>query len=108
MAVAASIVGYFVSPYGVAALIRSGGPAAAVVTVSWSVLSLLTFLDLVALGTIADLVPLLGENRILVTHGLTQLASTDRPGIRALAEVGALLVDGSERDEVRAGDRRRD
>lgn len=55
---------------------------------------LLPFLDLVALGTIADLVPLLGENRILVTHGLTQLASTDRPGIRALAEVGGIPLAG--------------
>lgn len=51
---------------------------------------LLPFLDLVALGTIADLVPLLGENRILVTHGLSQLATTERPGIRALAEVGGI------------------
>jgi single-stranded-DNA-specific exonuclease len=43
-------------------------------------------LDLVALGTIADLVPLVGENRILVKHGLEQLAVTTRPGLRALAE----------------------
>ncbi|MBI4840946.1 MAG: single-stranded-DNA-specific exonuclease RecJ [candidate division NC10 bacterium] len=48
------------------------------------------FLDLVALGTIADLVPLLGENRILVTHGLVQLAGTARPGLRALAEVAGI------------------
>lgn len=51
---------------------------------------LVPFLDLVALGTIADLVPLLGENRILVAHGLTQLAATERPGLRALAEVGGI------------------
>ena len=37
-------------------------------------------LDLVALGTIADLVPVVGENRILVKHGLDQLAVTTRPG----------------------------
>jgi single-stranded-DNA-specific exonuclease len=48
------------------------------------------FLDLVALGTIADLVPLLGENRILVKHGLVQLAGTARPGLRALAEVAGV------------------
>ncbi|MBI2001004.1 MAG: single-stranded-DNA-specific exonuclease RecJ [candidate division NC10 bacterium] len=47
-------------------------------------------LDLVALGTIADLVPLLGENRILVKHGLVQLAGTARPGLRALAEVAGI------------------
>ena len=44
-------------------------------------------LDLVALGTIADLVPLTGENRILVTAGLERLRTTQRPGIVALKEV---------------------
>lgn len=43
-------------------------------------------LDLVALGTVADLVPLLGENRILARHGLRILEETQRPGIRALME----------------------
>jgi single-stranded-DNA-specific exonuclease len=47
-------------------------------------------LDLVALGTIADLVPVVGENRILIKHGLDQLAVTTRPGIRALAEVAGV------------------
>ena len=48
-------------------------------------------LDLVALGTIADLVPLTGENRILVTTGLQRLQGTPRPGLialKAVAEVG--------------------
>jgi single-stranded-DNA-specific exonuclease len=44
-------------------------------------------LDLVALGTIADLVPLIGENRILVYAGLEKLSSTQRPGLVALKEV---------------------
>jgi single-stranded-DNA-specific exonuclease len=44
-------------------------------------------LDLVALGTIADLVPLTGENRILVTAGLDRLNSTRRPGLVALRDV---------------------
>lgn len=44
-------------------------------------------LDLVALGTIADLVPLRGENRILVTAGLKRLEQTERPGLVALKEV---------------------
>ena len=45
------------------------------------------FLDLVALGTIADLVPLVGENRILVSAGLERLESTVRPGLVVLKEV---------------------
>jgi single-stranded-DNA-specific exonuclease len=44
-------------------------------------------LDLVALGTIADLVPLTGENRILVSTGLERLSRTDRPGLIALKTV---------------------
>ena len=42
-------------------------------------------LDLVALGTIADLVPLTDENRILVAAGLKTLSGRKRPGIAALA-----------------------
>ena len=48
------------------------------------------YLDLVALGTIADLVPLTGENRILARHGLRMLAETRRPGLQALMSVAAL------------------
>jgi single-stranded-DNA-specific exonuclease len=40
--------------------------------------------DLVALGTVADLVPLTGENRALVKRGLAQLRESERPGIQAL------------------------
>ncbi len=47
-------------------------------------------LDLVALGTVADLVPLTGENRILARHGLRILETTQRPGLRALMEVAAV------------------
>ena len=46
-----------------------------------------SLLDLVALGTIADLVPLIGENRMLVTAGLEKLNTTQRAGIVALKEV---------------------
>ena len=41
-------------------------------------------LELAALGTIADLVPLLDENRYLVREGLRELGNTRRPGLRAL------------------------
>jgi single-stranded-DNA-specific exonuclease len=44
-------------------------------------------LDLVALGTIADIVPLVGENRILVSIGLERLNTTRRPGLLALKRV---------------------
>jgi len=44
-------------------------------------------LDLVALGTIADIVPLTGENRILVSRGLDRLNKTTRPGLVALKRV---------------------
>jgi single-stranded-DNA-specific exonuclease len=44
-------------------------------------------LDLVALATVADLVPLTGENRRLVRQGLAALAATAKPGLRALMAV---------------------
>ena len=42
--------------------------------------------DLAAVGTVADVMPLTGENRTLVKAGLRQLQQTDRPGIEALLE----------------------
>lgn len=47
-------------------------------------------LDLVALGTVADIVPLLHENRILVYHGLKTLAMQHRPGIHALCDIAGV------------------
>lgn len=47
-------------------------------------------LDLVALGTVADLAPLLGENRRLVIRGLEALNEARRPGLAALANVSGL------------------
>ena len=52
-------------------------------------------LDLVALGTIADVVPLVGANRVLVRWGLEALATSRRPGIRALKRVAG-IADGAE------------
>lgn len=49
-----------------------------------------TLLDLVALGTVADLAPLRGENRRLVIAGLEVINSCQRPGIAALANVARL------------------
>jgi len=45
------------------------------------------WLDLVALGTVADVAPLDGDNRALVRAGLAALAAGGRPGVRALAEI---------------------
>ncbi len=42
------------------------------------------YVDIVSVGTIADVMPLIGENRILVKNGLESLASTKNPGLRAL------------------------
>ncbi len=47
-------------------------------------------LDLVALATIADVVPLTHTNRILVRHGLNQLTVSKRPGIEALKDIAQL------------------
>ena len=49
-----------------------------------------TLLDLVALGTVADLAPLTGENRVLVRKGLQQLRETKRQGLFSLAAVSDL------------------
>ena len=47
-------------------------------------------LDLVALGTVADIVPLHSENRILVRAGALQIAKSPRPGLRKLMEIAAV------------------
>jgi single-stranded-DNA-specific exonuclease len=52
--------------------------------------NLAAYLDLVALGTGADVVPLVGENRILVRQGLKTLEETRRPGLLALKEAAGL------------------
>ncbi|UCB51836.1 MAG: single-stranded-DNA-specific exonuclease RecJ [Candidatus Zixiibacteriota bacterium] len=48
-------------------------------------------LDLVALGTTADIVPLVGENRILTKFGMAQIARTNKPGLKSLIFVSGLL-----------------
>jgi single-stranded-DNA-specific exonuclease len=50
----------------------------------------LHFLDYVALATVADVVPLVGENRILVRHGLKLLADSRWSGLRALVDAAGL------------------
>lgn len=48
------------------------------------------YLDLACLGTIADIVPVQGENRIIVKHGLSRLSATENAGLQALIEISEL------------------
>ncbi len=48
-----------------------------------------TYGDLVAIGTIADVMPIIDENRLIVSLGLKLLENTDRPGLRALIEAAS-------------------
>ncbi|MDD4890021.1 MAG: single-stranded-DNA-specific exonuclease RecJ [Phycisphaerae bacterium] len=54
---------------------------------------LLQAVTLAALGTVADVVPLLGENRILVTHGLRAIKQTGLPGLDALIDSAGLRTE---------------
>jgi len=53
-----------------------------------------SLLELAALGTIADLVPMLDENRFLVREGLVELANTKRPGLQALFQSAGVFRSG--------------
>jgi len=57
------------------------------------------YLDLVALGTIADRVPLLGQNRMLVRGGIRRMADSRWPGIRAMMDVASV-----KSSEISSGD----
>ncbi len=61
-------------------------------------LALRPYTDLVAVGTIADVVPITGENRVLTAIGLGRLRSSPRPGLAALLEVA-----GGRPESVDAG-----
>jgi single-stranded-DNA-specific exonuclease len=55
--------------------------------------NLQSLLDLVALGTVADLAPLVGENRVLVRKGLKQIRETKRQGLFSLAGVADIKLN---------------
>ncbi len=65
-------------------------------------LNLKKYLDIVALGTVADLVPLTGVNRLFVRHGLPLLSRTTRPGLLALKEVSS-IPEGRELGHYEVG-----
>lgn len=48
------------------------------------------YADLVAIGTITDIMPLLGENRVFVKYGLRQIQASKKPGIRALLDTSGI------------------
>lgn len=57
-------------------------------------------LELAAMGTISDLVPLLDENRYIVQEGLRQLANTGRPGLQALYRLARVEADSITAETV--------
>ncbi|CAH1204319.1 hypothetical protein PAECIP111893_02222 [Paenibacillus plantiphilus] len=59
--------------------------------------------DVVALGTIADLMPLTDENRVLIRMGLDQLKETDKPGFLALANVAGIELSTISASNVAFG-----
>jgi single-stranded-DNA-specific exonuclease len=63
-------------------------------------LSLIDLLDLVALGTVADLVPLVGENRVLVRRGLKQIRETKRQGLFSLANIAEMAIGKTTADQI--------
>jgi len=58
------------------------------------------FLDLVALGTVADMVPLLGENRYLVKRGLEVLRNTKRLGLKEIARCAGVPLAGIDPETI--------
>src|SRR3984885_7964265 len=54
-----------------------------------------SFLKLVAIATVADVVPLVGENRVIVKHGLDGLNQSKNPGLRAILELSGLMTGRS-------------
>lgn len=57
-------------------------------------------LDLPLLGTVGDMMPLLGENRAIVTFGLAVLRRTHRPGLKALMEVAGIFPSRVSADDI--------
>lgn len=59
------------------------------------------FLDLAAVGTVADVMPLIGENRALVTYGLVVLSKTKNIGLLEMYAVGKLKIDEWNKPDAR-------
>lgn len=63
-------------------------------TREWPALPLHEFMDVVALGTVADVVPILDDNRVFVREGLKLICSARRPGICALMRSAKIIQEG--------------
>jgi single-stranded-DNA-specific exonuclease len=61
------------------------------------------YLDLVSIGTVADMVPLVDENRVLVSYGLKELDSSERPGLKALKLVAGIKPGRLDSDSIAFG-----
>lgn len=59
-------------------------------------------LDMVAISTVADMMPLLGENRTLVKYGLVVMNKGRRPGLRQILKVAGLWPDGKNEADLDA------
>lgn len=57
-------------------------------------------LDLVAIGTIADMVSLTGENRVMVKYGLSLLKQTERAGLQELMKIAGIEMDSIDEETV--------
>ncbi|HNW46694.1 MAG TPA: single-stranded-DNA-specific exonuclease RecJ [Thermotogota bacterium] len=56
-------------------------------------IDIMEYLDLVTLGTVADIVPLKGENRVIVRKGMRLIAETKRIGLKKLMEISGINVE---------------
>ncbi len=61
---------------------------------------LVPFLDLFALGTIGDMVPLVNENRVLCLAGIRQMQKSTRPGVQALAKAARIDFTRLDSDDI--------
>ena len=61
-------------------------------------LDLKELIDMVAVATISDIVPMIGENRLMVRHGLKHLPNTMNPGLRALQDVTGMNGSATSMD----------
>ncbi|MFZ2187675.1 MAG: single-stranded-DNA-specific exonuclease RecJ [Candidatus Moraniibacteriota bacterium] len=58
-------------------------------------------LDVVAIGTVADVMPLTGENRVIVKYGLIVLSKTRRVGLEEMFSVGGIKIDENNKPDAR-------